>query len=268
MNIYIIIVLIIIIIFFKYIYNDDRFKIFEDSVNKPVVIPLNIYQTWKTKELPPKMKECVEKLKNNNPEFNHYLYDDGDCLEFIKENFSQDVVDAYNNLIPGAYKADLWRYCILYIKGGIYLDIKYYNILPFKLINLTDKEYFVRDLKTSGGGIYNAVMICKQGNEKLKRSIDQIVNNSKNNFYGSSCLEPTGPMLLKNIFTSKEINELELYLSDNKYHCPYKHCIYYKKYPILTIYNEYYETSELGSSKMSPYGVLWGEQKVYKNKVY
>ena len=108
---------------FKYynnIYNMPRNKIYNS------IIPLSIYQTWFTKNLPSKMKERVNILKLQNPEFNHYLYDDDDCYEFIKNNFSKDVLNAYDSLIPGAYKADLWRLCILYINGGIYLDMKFF----------------------------------------------------------------------------------------------------------------------------------------------
>ena len=53
------------------------------------------------------------KILNNNPEFNHYLYDDKMCREFIKQNF-QKCFYVFDKLKPGAYKADLWRYCILY----------------------------------------------------------------------------------------------------------------------------------------------------------
>ena len=49
-------------------------------INKnKIIIPLNIFQTWETKQLPPKMKECVESIKYENPEFKHYLFDDKDC---------------------------------------------------------------------------------------------------------------------------------------------------------------------------------------------
>ena len=66
--------------------------------------------------------------------------------EFISKYFNKDVLEAYDTLLPGAYKADLWRYCILYKMGGIYMDIKYtLSNNTYKLINLTDKEYYVRD---------------------------------------------------------------------------------------------------------------------------
>ena len=74
-----------------------------------------------------------------NPEFQHYIYDDGMCREFIKKNFNREVLHAYDSLEPDAFKADLWRYAILYINGGVYVDIKYRPANSFKLINIIDK---------------------------------------------------------------------------------------------------------------------------------
>ena len=58
------------------------------------IIPLNIFQTWPSKDLPPKMKECVELLKKQNPRFTHYLFDDNECREFIKNHFNYEVLNA------------------------------------------------------------------------------------------------------------------------------------------------------------------------------
>ena len=58
---------------------------------------------------------------------------------FIKSHFSKRVLYAYDKLIPGAFKADLWRYCIIYINGGIYIDIKY-ECLHFKFIEHLEQK--------------------------------------------------------------------------------------------------------------------------------
>ena len=71
-------------------------------------IPANIFQTWHSKQIPPIMMKSIISIKENNPRFNYYLFDDNDCADFIRNNFPQEVLNAYNNLIPGAYKADLW----------------------------------------------------------------------------------------------------------------------------------------------------------------
>ena len=121
------------------------------------------------------MNENVIQLQKQNIEFEYFLYDDDDCRLFIKEHFSTDVLNAYDRLIPYAYKADLWRYCVLYIYGGIYLDIKYQCMNDFKLIHLTYKEHFVLERPSfwddDSYGIYNALICCKSKNDLLISTI-------------------------------------------------------------------------------------------------
>jgi mannosyltransferase OCH1-like enzyme len=224
------------------------------------VIPLNIYQTWYTKELPTNMFNNVRKIKQNNPAFTYYLYDDNDCHEFIKNNFDSSVLNAFDSLIPGAYKADLWRYCILYINGGIYLDIKYSPYNNFKFINLSEKEHLVLD--ADNFGIYNALMACKPKNDLCLRAINNIVENVKNKKYGSNNLEPTGPKLLWNIITNDEkINMLDMkhgaYFND-----PYYKCIFYNNYLIFKAYNNY--MIDYNNSKKEHYASLWNKRQIYK----
>lgn len=223
------------------------------------VIPLNIFQTWHTKNLPPLMRINVEYIKKLNPAFTYRLFDDEDCYNFIKENFSNDVVESFVKLIPGAYKADLWRYCVLYKLGGIYLDIKYRPVKHFKFINLTEKEHWVLDI--DGNGIYNALMVCKPGNQILLNAINQIVKNVKTKYYGGGCLDPTGPHLLAKYFNNDQKKSFELKHSyfenmDNRF-------IYFKNYIIFKSYNGYLQ--EHGKNqKVEHYSSLWGKRAIYK----
>jgi mannosyltransferase OCH1-like enzyme len=223
------------------------------------IIPLNIFQTWHTKHLPPLMKQTTELIQKNNPKFNYYLFDDNDCRDFIKDNFEEDVLNAFDTLIPGAYKADLWRYCVLYKKGGIYLDIKYRPFNKFKFINLTEKEHFVLDMNKIG--IYNALMVCLPNNDILFKSIRKIVENVKNKFYGISSLEPTGPRLLANFFTTNEKNNLDM-----------KHFLYEtREIRLITLNNFFVFKSYDGYlkehdiyKKQLHYGILWKNKQIYK----
>ncbi len=252
------------------------------------IIPLCIYQTWHTTNLPPKMQHAVNTIKAHNPEFQHFLYDDNMCREFIKNNFPEDVLHAYDYLIPGAYKADLWRYCILYKNGGIYLDIKYIPYENFKFLNLTKKEHFVIDLETfeenpyfyrceSSGecGIYNAIMVTLPGNKKLLDIINHVVCNVKNKFYGKNYLEPTGPQLLKKYFTDYEKISIELkhdfyntnsesndYSKKNNYNEDNK-VIKMNDNIILKCYESYYNELKQYSNKVH-YGELWEKKNIYK----
>ena len=223
------------------------------------VIPLNIFQTWHNKTLPPLMYNAVNKIKTLNPRFKYCLYDDNDCREFIKNNFQEDVLNAYDTLIPGAYKADLWRYCILYKEGGIYVDIKYKPLNKFKFITLTESEHWVLDV--DGNGIYNALMVCKPENAILFAAIHQIVENVKNRFYGNSCLEPTGPHLLAKYFNQEQKNSFDMKHNfinnlNNRY-------IYFNNYAVLKSYNGYLEEHN-HSKKVDHYAHLWGIRQIYK----
>ena len=233
--------------------------------NTMIDIPTDIYQTWHSKDLPPKMRKCVEQLKTQNPEFNVHLYDENDCREFIKNNFQKDVLYAFDSLVPAAYKADLWRYCIMYKKGGIYLDIKYQCTNGFKFIQLADKEYFVLERpgfwKDEQFGIYNALIISKPGNQMLLDCIEQIVKNVKNKFYGLNSLYPTGPGLVGEQYfkdSSKSYHDFELF-----YHHPEK--IIYKNIVILKGYPEYREEQK-NTQKTASYHELWSNKQIYKLK--
>lgn len=167
------------------------------------VIPANIFQTWSTKDLPKGMSKCVMELKEQNPEFTHYLFDDNDCRNYIRKNYDEEVLYAFNKLKPGAYKADLWRLCVLYKEGGIYIDIKFKCANNFKLVRLLNNNHFTLDLPDwylNGIGIYNAFMVSKPKNEYLRLCIDKIVENVKNNYYGRGSLYPTGPGLMGEIY--------------------------------------------------------------------
>jgi hypothetical protein len=113
-------------------------------------IPKKIYQSWKTKELDPKMSQLVDETKKLNPEYEYELYDNKDCADFIFKHFGQSYLNAFDVLIPGAFKCDFWRYCILYIQGGVYMDIDMVPLIPFReIISENDEFVSIVDFKHS-----------------------------------------------------------------------------------------------------------------------
>jgi mannosyltransferase OCH1-like enzyme len=254
---------------FKNYSNYDDY--FNDVNNKKNQIPLNIFQTWKTLELPSNMKKNVELLKKNNPEFKHYLFDDSMCREFIVEHFkfNQDIVDAYDKLKPGAYKADLWRYCILYIHGGVYLDIKVKFCNEYKLNKFIDKEYFVSDGKYTDENniqkqsIYNGFMVCEKKSEILIKCINNIISNVKNEYYGITPWDVTGPRLLGHYYEKYYKND-KLILTHNN--CEIK--INFDEI-VLDFYKEYSEEkfALCGGSKENYYYDMWKNKNIYKNHI-
>ena len=241
--------------------NNQQKQIIIDT-NKEQIIPLNIYQTWATKEMPSNMTKCIEKMKYLNPEFKHQLFDDEDCRQFIQSNFDASVLAAFDKLIPGAYKADLWRCCILYKNGGIYIDIKFECTNGFKLIELIDKEYLVMERcgfwKPGKHGIYNGVMVCKKGSPILLETINKIVKNVEGENYEINPFYPTGPGLLGDLYFSSNNNKYDDF---SLFYCHPN--IVYKNTIVLQPYKEYREEqNQYQTSKH--YMEMWYNKNIYK----
>jgi len=238
----------------------SRKESFTDSV-----IPLKIFQTWNTKNLPLYMRMNCITLQKQNPQFEYFLFDDEECVEFIQTHFQEEVLEAYQRLIPGAYKADLWRYCVLYIHGGIYLDMKMRCVGDFRLIELTKKEHYVRDrpqpaFMKGDVGIYNAVMIQKPKNPLMMDCILQIVENVKNQEYGFSSLYPTGPGMLGILYQEKK---KQYNLADiDLIHSSERETIRYKNRTILEHYPEY-RKEQLNHQIELHYAALWHKNSIY-----
>ena len=142
--IYICIIILVLIIIL--IINKDEVKNLDSlliSDNIPNIsnesIPNILFQTHHNKsEIP---EYIFDNIKKYAPSYTHMLYDDDDALIFLNKYFSKCVINRFKSLKSGAHKADLLRYCLLYIYGGIYLDIK---VILIKNIDdiFKNKTYF------------------------------------------------------------------------------------------------------------------------------
>jgi mannosyltransferase OCH1-like enzyme len=86
--------------------------------------PKNIFQTWKTKDVPDNWKEGQQSVINMNPGWNYTLLTDTDNDRIVRENFP-DFYPYFISLKYPIQRADAVRYCVLYLYGGIYLDLDF-----------------------------------------------------------------------------------------------------------------------------------------------
>jgi hypothetical protein len=127
-------------------------------------IPKKIYQSWKTKTLPEKMQKLVNRTREMNPGYEYELWDDSDCRVFLLKNFGENYANAFDMLIPGAFKCDFWRYAVLYVHGGIYMDLDMTPEVPFdeilrpgdKFVSIVDKKVLFKPKCA----IYQAFIAC------------------------------------------------------------------------------------------------------------
>jgi len=179
-------------------------------------IPKIIFKTsWqKRSNFPSELTMTLNNTIIMNPDYNLYYFDDNEVIDFM-ESYSSRAYKAYMKIIPGAYKADLFRYCILEKYGGCYSDIGHITYEPFDKICENNKLVLVKDL--GDNGIHNALLCTVPHHPFIQKLVESCITNIESNYYGYSSLSITGPVLVGNIFYRFYHNSLELVsLTDNK----------------------------------------------------
>jgi hypothetical protein len=224
-------------------------------------VPLVVYRSWHSEKIPVRMMATVEKTMKMTPEFDNYFFTDQDCIEFIESNYEPNVGRAFRCLKAGAYKSDLWRYCILYKRGGIYIDIKLELHLRLKEILEKYPKLFIIDMAKCDDTtpLWNGVMSSPPGNPMFKACIDEIVENCRNRDYKSNDLDITACCLLGRMMDKYEGKEFIPSL-------PFKHQVFRKfHYNDDLIFSEYdgYREDQAANQITERYGKLWKERNVF-----
>jgi mannosyltransferase OCH1-like enzyme len=171
------------------------------------LIPKKIFQSWKNKNLSPAMSNAVNSIKDLNPEYEYELSDDKDCRNFILNNFGKVYASAFDDLIPGAFKSDFWRYAKLYIEGGVYMDIDFTELVPLSsIIKEGDTFVSVVDLKDIAVkppcGIYQAFMACAPKHPVMLKAFELTYYNIINHSMNTGTLDITGPIMLGKVLNT------------------------------------------------------------------
>lgn len=160
-------------------------------------IPFVIFQTNEEKVLPG-MREALDSWVNKNPEYEHRYFPTDKQRDFIAENFDQKVLEAYDTLVPGAYKADLFRYCALWVHGGVYADSAMVCLSPLREWLPRNKTLVSAKDQGVSSGIYQAFFAVTPQHPALKRIIDLVVSRVEKREYGERDLYTTGPIAFGN----------------------------------------------------------------------
>jgi hypothetical protein len=176
------------------------------------MIPRQIFQTWKTHKLSPEFYNMtVGTWKHHNPAYKYTLYDDAECVAFLKTHFDEDIVETYNDIQPGAIKADFWRYCVLYVHGGVYADIDTFCV--GNLDAVLGNHTFVTVVDLNGHpfegkhNLFNAFIASVPGHPILKGCIDRIKKQVLFHELPASRLDWAGPGVLgreTNLYLGRE----------------------------------------------------------------
>jgi mannosyltransferase OCH1-like enzyme len=142
-----------------------------------IIIPKKLYFCCKNKnKIPSYVLDTWQKL---NPNYLIKIYDDNECIKFLKKEYGQLYVDIFNYIKDGPVKADFWRICILYKKGGVYSDIDIEPLVPLDDLIVPNISFL-----TCKDNLYNIlnphIIICNKNHFILKNCIEIYINLYKN----------------------------------------------------------------------------------------
>jgi hypothetical protein len=152
------------------------------------IIPRIVHQTYfetLTVRKYPNLSRLVESFKRSGWEYK--FYSDEDARNFLSTHFPAEVREAYDALRPGAFKADLFRYCVLLIYGGVYadVDILLESTLDF---SVADDVGFMVPVDEPGIPVnkrmclWNGLIASAPGHPFLLQAIETVVNQVRNRF--------------------------------------------------------------------------------------
>jgi mannosyltransferase OCH1-like enzyme len=142
------------------------------------------------------MYQATQTWLVNNPEYKYKLYNAEERLQFLIDNFDNSVLKAYCDIVPGAFKADLFRLCLLYVYGGYYVDCDMVSKTSLDMFSQIYVDFItVRDDPMAKKWLANGFIASTPKHPFLKEAIKRAVSNIQSKqemFY----LDYTGPGLL------------------------------------------------------------------------
>ncbi|XMA15880.1 hypothetical protein WAI453_008671 [Rhynchosporium graminicola] len=171
------------------------------SEAEPMEFPKKIWQTWKVDALAFEERDLsrARTWTAKNPGFRYEVLTDNNDMYYVEHHFGPqginrpDIVEMYRSLSARIIKADLLRYLVMYVEGGVYADIDVENLKPIE--RWIPKRFEESDLDIVIGievdqpefadhpilgqkskSFCQWTFMCKPGNPLMLRLVDGILN--------------------------------------------------------------------------------------------
>ena len=212
---------------------------------------------------PDGMNSAIQSFRDKNPGYSLKVYSGNDCIDFIKNNYDDEILKCYSLIKPYAYKSDFFRYILLHKLGGWYSDIRQIALESFDGM---DKDFYcATDTPPNQMCMYNAIIGSVPGHPILKKVIDLCVFNIKQRHYGLDCLYITGPGVFMNAcvdFIRKDQTNVGIgkHIVDRD---SAGYVAFGKKLLVKNKYNNAKGADNSDLAGTNHYGVMWANWRVY-----
>jgi hypothetical protein len=130
-------------------------------------------------------KKNLDKWVYLNPEIivNQNIYTNDDCRNFLKDfsiSFGKDILKWFDYEMDGRYKSDIWRLCVLYEYGGVYVDIDQEPLVSLDQYLDFDRVDFCAAANMGQHNVSNGFIYAKKSSNIIKHNIDEMINVYEN----------------------------------------------------------------------------------------
>ena len=171
-------------------------------------IPMTLMRTGPAplRELPEGVQRLLRETMDENPGYEQRYFSNEDAIDFLRSHCDRHVIEAFERVVPGAFKADIFRYAFMYHVGGVYSDLTQAFLVPLReLVRRDDTLVLVQDryardaLLRPRAGIQISFMAGVPGLAIFKDALDMAVSNVLAGNYSSNPLAVTGPTLFAEV---------------------------------------------------------------------
>eukprot|EP00899_Mesostigma_viride_P023136 jgi/Mesvir1/4006/Mv03700-RA.1 len=177
---------------------DEHWK--ENGTNG--MIPHVLHRVFTSRRVTQRFREVLDKAGQVDPSLEFTFADFPTAEAYISARCGPRIAWAFRMLLPGAYKADLYRCCVLYAEGGYYADIGMQLMAPVASF-VNDNATFVVavDPGLPGRGLLNGFLGSVRGHPVMREMMVQIVRHVEACWYTDDqtvigALAVSGPELL------------------------------------------------------------------------
>jgi hypothetical protein len=147
-------------------------------------VPRILYQSWEG-PLPDIIHN--KNMSHLPKDIDYNLFTLKDMYIYLKNNWGKKFVTLFNSYDKIAHKVDLWRYCILYERGGMYMDADCVLINDIEFIFNYDLLFVTNNRGIKD--IFNGFLMTPPQNPIYREMLDYMlqIGNSFNNDYYFNC---------------------------------------------------------------------------------
>mgnify|MGYP006129666771 CR=1 FL=1 len=247
-------------------------------------VPPLLHRVWECADIPERYEKGIMSWIDNADDMFVFLWTSEVRKTFINKTLGPGHLDLYTRLLPGAYRADLFRYFVMYYVGGVYSDLDAHLHMDLSSIGyLFSGITLVIDIDAKRL-LNGAILMSARKQPIFLCAMGEVFDHSEHRLYFDSDLDISGPGVLAECLrhilgkdnmmydkkTAADINSLGIHLLGSKISDDGRHVVKLNETDVLISLKpggEAYDRAVRAECDPGEhYSVLYTEKRVYNDE--